>query len=104
MPISDDAGPVAAALNGIPTGFGDQLATAGASSDIIAAARRIEAVAGNLALDTFPSGDLALLVSAAAQIENSNGGAPFPQAKADIIRAYLRFLAGGGKGNDFLGT
>ncbi|NCP15036.1 MAG: hypothetical protein GW858_12880 [Sphingomonadales bacterium] len=104
VPIGSDAGPVAAALNGIPTGFGDQLATAGASSDIIAAARRIEAVAGNPALDTFPSGDLALLVSAAAQIEDSYGGTPFPQAQADIIRAYLRFLAGGGAGSEFLGA
>jgi hypothetical protein len=100
--IGGDAGPVAAAVNGIPTGFGDQLAGAGASSDIVAAARRIEAVVGNPALDTFPSGDLALLVSAAARLEGINGGTPFPQAQADIIRAYLRFLAGGGAGNDFL--
>ena len=100
--IGGDAGPVAAAVNGIPTGFGDQLAGAGASSDIVAAARRIEAVAGNPGLDTFPSGDLALLVAAAARIETLNGGTPFPEAQADIIRAYLRFLAGGGAGEGFL--
>ncbi|MFN3864596.1 MAG: hypothetical protein ACK4RT_09980, partial [Erythrobacter sp.] len=102
VPIGGDAGPVAAALNGIPTGFGDQLAAAGASSDIIAAARRIEAVAGNPLLDTFPSGDLTLLVAAAARLEAAYGGTPFPEAQADIIRAYLRFLAGGGSGNAFL--
>jgi hypothetical protein len=102
VPIADEAGPVAAALNGIPAGFGDQLAVAGASSDIIAAARRIEAAVGNPSLDTFPSGDLALLVAAAARLEDSYGGTPFPAAQADIIRAYLRFLAGGGAGDDFL--
>ena len=100
--IGGDAGPVAAAVNGIPTGFGDQLAGAGASGDIVAAARRIEAVVGNPGLDTFPSGDLALLVAAAARIETLNGGTPFPEAQADIIRAYLRFLAGGGAGDGFL--
>lgn len=100
--IGGDAGPVAAAVNGIPTGFGDQLAGAGASADIVAAARRIEAVVGNPGLDTFPSGDLALLVAAAARIETLNGGTPFPEAQADIIRAYLRFLAGGGAGDGFL--
>ncbi len=102
VPISGDAGPVAAALNGFPAGFGDQLAAAGASSDIIAAARRIEAVAGNPVLDTFPSGDFALLVAAAARLEGSYGGSPFPQARADIIRTYLRFLAGGGARSEFL--
>lgn len=102
--IGGGAGPVAAALNGIPTGFGDQLAAAGASSDILAAARRIEGVAGNPVLDTFPSGDLALLVAAAAQLEGAYGGTPFPAAQADIIRAYLRFLAGGGAGSAFLAS
>lgn len=100
--IGGDAGPVAAAVNGIPTGFGDQLAGAGASGDIVAAARRIEAVVGNPGLDTFPSSDLALLVAAAARIETLNGGTPFPEAQADIIRAYLRFLAGSGAGDGFL--
>ncbi len=102
VPIGGDAGPVAAAVNGIPVGFGDQLAAAGASNDIIGAARRIEAVVGNPSLDTFPSGDFTLLVAAAAQLEGAYGGTPFPEAQADIIRAYLRFLAGGGSGNTFL--
>jgi trimeric autotransporter adhesin len=102
VPIGDDAGPVAAVLNGIPTGFADQLAAAGASSDILAAARRVEAGVGNPVLDNFPSGDLALLVAAAARIDGSYGGTPFPAAQADIIRAYLRFLAGGGAGSEFL--
>ena len=100
--IGGDAGPVAAAINGIPVGFGDQLAGAGASADIVLAARRIEAVVGNPALDTFPSGDLALLVAAAARLESGFGGRPFPEAQADIIRAYLRFLASGGAGSGFL--
>ncbi|WP_296719610.1 hypothetical protein [Erythrobacter sp.] len=100
--IGGEAGPVAAALNGMPLGFGDQLAAAGASGDIIGAARRIEAVVGNPSLDNFPSGDFALLVAAAARLEGSYGGTPFPQAQADIIRAYLRFLAGGGARSEFL--
>ena len=100
--IGGDAGPVAAAINGLPVGFGDQLASAGASADIVLAARRIEAAVGNPSLDTFPSGDLALLVAAAARLETSFGGRPFPEAQADIIRAYLRFLAGGGTGSGFV--
>ncbi|MFL0671754.1 MAG: hypothetical protein ACJLS3_10145 [Erythrobacter sp.] len=100
--IGGDAGPVAAAMNGIPVGFGDQLAGAGASADIVLAARRIEAAVGNPSLDTFPSGDLALLVGAAAQLETSFGGRPFPEAQADIIRTYLRFLAGGRGGGEFI--
>jgi hypothetical protein len=100
--IGGDAGPVAAALNGIPVGFVDQLAGAGASSDILAAARRIEAVVGNPALDTFPSGDFALLVAAAARLENAYGGEPFAEARADIILTYLRFLSEGGAGSKFV--
>ena len=100
--IGDEAGPVAAARNGIPVSFGDQLAGAGASGDIVLAARRIEAAVGNPSLDVFPSGDLALLVAAAARLEGSFGGTPFPAAQADIITAYLRFLAGGGAGSEFV--
>ena len=102
--ISDDAGPVGAALNGIPVTLGDALAGAGASSDIISAARRVELGVGNPTLDTFPSGDLALLVARAAEIEAVYGGSPFRQAQADIIRTYLRFLAEGGAGAQFLSS
>lgn len=104
VPIGGDAGPVAAVRNGIPLGLGDQLAAAGASSDILAAARRIEAVAGNPVLDTFPSGDFALLVAAAGRLEGAYGGTPFPEAQADVIRAYLRFLGNGGAGSAFLAS
>ncbi len=100
--ISEEAGPVAAAANGIPVTLGDALAAAGASSDILGAARRVEQAVGNPALDTFPSGDLVLLIDRAAQIEFANGGSPFPAAQADIIRTYLRFLADGGSGAQFL--
>ncbi len=100
--IGDEAGPFAAAQNGIPVTLGDALAAAGASSDILGAARRVEQGVGNPLLDTFPSGDLALLVARAAEIENANGGSPFPQAQANIIRAYLRFLSDGGAGAQFL--
>ncbi|MDY7097268.1 MAG: hypothetical protein SXU28_03935 [Pseudomonadota bacterium] len=102
--LGGDAGPVAAAQNGIPVVLGDALAAAGASSDILGAARRVELAVGNPSLETFPSGDLALLIARAAQIESSFGGSPFPQAQADIIRTYLRFLAGGGSGAEFLTT
>lgn len=100
--LSGDAGPIGAALNGIPVTLGDALAAAGASSDIIAAGRRVELAVGNPALETFPSGDLALLVSSAAQLEGAYGGIPFNAAQADVIRSYLQFLASGGAGADYL--
>ncbi|MBU1756787.1 MAG: hypothetical protein KJ703_07370, partial [Alphaproteobacteria bacterium] len=62
--LGSEAGPVGAALNGIPVTLGDALAAAGASSDIIAAGRRVELAAANPAIETFPSGDLALLIAA----------------------------------------
>lgn len=100
--ISGDAGPVNAALNGIPVTLGDGLAAAGASSDIIEAGRRVEAAVANPVIDRFPSGDLALLVASAAQLERAYGGRPFNAAQADIIRTYLSFLASGASGADFL--
>jgi len=100
--IGGDAGPVAAALNGIPVTLGDGLAAAGASSDIIDAGRRVEAAAANPSIETFPSGDFALLIAAAAQLEGAYGGRPFNAAQADVIRTYLRFLASGGAQADFL--
>lgn len=98
----DRGGPVAAAENGLPVSLGDALAAAGASSDILGAARRVEAAAANPRIESFPSGDLALLVAAAGRLERAYGGTPFPQAQADIIRAYIGFLADGGSGADFL--
>jgi len=100
--ISGDAGPVNAALNGIPVTLGDGLAAAGASSDIIDAGRRVEAAVANPSIERFPSGDLALLVAVAADLEGAYGGTPFNAAQADIIRSYLRFLASGASGADFL--
>lgn len=102
--IGGDAGPVAAAQNGIPITLGEALAAAGASSDILSAARRVEIAVGNPVIETFPTGDFALLITRAAQIEGAFGGTPFPQAQADIIRAYLRFLADGGSGAQFLSS
>ena len=98
----DRGGPVAAAQNGLPVSLGDALAAAGASSDILGAARRVEAAAANPRLETFPSGDLSLLVAAAGRLERAYGGTPFPQAQADIIRAYIGYLADGGSGAEFL--
>ena len=100
--LGGEAGPVAAAQNGIPVLLGDALAAAGASGDILGAARRVEAAVGNPAIETFPSGDLSLLVAAAAGLETAFGGEPFDAAQADIIRAYIGFLAAGGSGADFL--
>ncbi|KEO89145.1 hypothetical protein EH31_14010 [Erythrobacter longus] len=102
--IGGDSGPVNAALNGIPVTLGDGLAAAGASSDIIDAGRRVEAAVANPSLDRFPSGDLALLVAAAADLERAYGGSPFNAAQADIIRTYLAFLASGASGAEFLTT
>lgn len=100
--ISGDAGPVNAALNGIPVTLGDGLAAAGASSDIVDAGRRVEAAVANPTLNRFPSGDLALLVASAAQLESAYGAAPFNGAQADVIRTYLSFLASGASGAEFL--
>ena len=97
-----EGGPAAAAENGVPVTLGDALAAAGASGDVIAAARRLEAASGNPDLASFPSGDLALLVGYAAELEGLYGGRPFPGAGADIIRTYLGHLAAGGSGATFL--
>lgn len=95
-------GPAAAAQNGLPVTLGDALAAAGASGDVLAAARRVDAALVNPAIETFPSGDFALLVAGAAGLQGAYGGTPFPGAQADIIRAYLGYLAGGRSGADFL--
>ncbi|HMP55774.1 MAG TPA: hypothetical protein PKD92_04290, partial [Novosphingobium sp.] len=97
-----EGGPLAAAENGVPVVLGDALAAAGASGDIVAAARRVQAAVSVPRLETFPRGDLALLVAAAARLEGLYGGRPFNGAQADIIRTYLQFLAGGGSGAQFL--
>jgi hypothetical protein len=97
-----EGGPAAAAQNGVPVTLGDALAAAGASGDVIAAARRVDGAVGNPDLASFPSGDLALLVGYAAQLEGVYGGRPFPGAGADIIRTYLGHLAAGGSGANFL--
>src|SRR3546814_18147778 len=51
-------GPVGAAENGVPVTLGDALAAAGASSDILAAARRVAAAVANPAIETIPRGSL----------------------------------------------
>ena len=95
-------GPAAAAENGVPVVLGEALAAAGASGDIVSAGQRVEAAVVNPSLDTFPSDDLSSLVAYAAQLERLNGGRPFNQAQADVIRTYLRYLAGGGGQAQFL--
>ena len=97
-----DGGPVAAAENGLPVTLGDALAAAGASSDILAAARRVDAAVANPAIETFPSGDMALLVARAGGVAGAYGGTPFPAAQADIVRTYLSWLAAGRPRADFL--
>lgn len=101
VPITS-GGPAAAAQNGVPVVLGEALAAAGAAGDIVSAGQRIEAAVTNPTLETFPSGDLAALVGYAAQIERLYGGTPFDQAQADIIRAYLGYLANGGSQAQFL--
>jgi hypothetical protein len=98
----EQGGPLAAAENGLPVSLGDALAAAGASGDVLASARRVEAAAANPDLATFPTGDLALLVSYSVQLQNAYGGQAFAGAQPDIIRAYLGFLADGGAGANFL--
>ena len=102
LAMGGDAGPVAAARNGLPVTLGDALAAAGASGDILGAARRVEAAVGNPSIETFPVGDLQLLISAAGGLEGAYGGTPFTGAQADIIRTYLQYLANGGAGQNFL--
>ncbi len=98
----DEGGPLAVAENGLPVALGDTLAAAGASGDVVAAARRVEAATANPSIATFPTGDVALLVSYAARLQNAYGGPAFAGARADVIRAYLGYLAGGGSGANFL--
>ena len=100
--MGNNAGPVAAAQNGLPVSLGDSLASAGASGDILGAAKRVEAAVANPSIETFPVGDLQALVEAAARLQNVYGGTSFPAAQADIIRTYLGFLASGNSGADFL--
>ena len=97
-----EGGPAAAAENGLPVVLGEALAAAGASGDIVSAGQRVEAAVVNPTLETFPSDDLSSLVAYAAQLERLNGGRPFNQAQADVIRAYLRYLADGGAQAQFL--
>ncbi|MCY1670137.1 hypothetical protein OVA07_03830 [Novosphingobium sp. SL115] len=97
-----EGGPAAAAENGVPVVLGEALAAAGASGDIVSAGQRIEAAVTNPTIETFPSDDLARLVAHAAQLERLYGGQPFNQAQADVIRAYLRYLAGSGTQAQFL--
>lgn len=97
-----EGGPAAAAQNGVPVTLGDALAAAGASSDILAAARRVDAAVAHPAIESFPSGDLALLVAKAGDVAHAYGGSPFPAAQADIVRTYLAWLAGGGSRAAFL--
>src|SRR3546814_5904437 len=82
--------------------FRAALAAAGASSDILAAARRVDAAVANPAIETFPSGDLARLVASAGGLERAFGGTPFPGAQDDIIRTYIGWLAAGNGRADFL--
>ena len=98
----NSGGPVAAAENGLPVSLGDALAAAGASSDVLAIARRLDAANGNPSLEAYPAGDLAALVGLAANLQGAYGGSPFPAAQADIIRTYLAYLANGGSGAQFV--
>ncbi len=95
-------GPLAAAENGVPVVLGDALAATGASGDIVSAARRVQAAAAEPSLESFPSGDLSLLVGYAARLEGAYGGQPFAGAQADVIRTYLQYLGTGGSGAQFL--
>lgn len=97
-----EGGPAAAAENGVPVVLGEALAAAGASGDIVSSGQRIEAAVANPSLETFPSDDLASLVAYAARLESLYGGRPFNQAQADVIRAYLNYLASGQSQAQFL--
>ncbi len=97
-----EGGAVAAAIHGFPTGFADALAASGAAAELVDAARRAQASAANPSLASFPSGDYALLVAHAARLSAPYGDAAFPGASADIVRSYLRYLADGGSGAEFL--
>ncbi|MFM5908881.1 MAG: hypothetical protein ACKOPO_15035, partial [Novosphingobium sp.] len=102
QPMGGEGGAVAAAVNGVPVVLGDALAAAGASGDVVAAARRVQAASANPSIESYPSGDLALLVAYAGNLGGAYGGRPFNGAAADIIRTYLQYLAGGGSQASFL--
>lgn len=98
-----EGGPAAVAANGLPIALGEALAGAGASGDLIAAARRVEAYDANPTIGAFPSGDYAALIGYAAAAANQfgAGGRAFNGAQADIIRTYFEYLAAGNAGANF---
>lgn len=98
-----EGGAAAVAANGLPIALGEALAGAGASGDLVAAARRVEAYDANPAVGAFPSGDYAALIgyAAAATSPLGAGGRAFNGAQADIIRTYFEYLAAGNAGANF---
>jgi trimeric autotransporter adhesin len=96
-----EGGIAAAAQNGVPVSLGEGLAAIGATGDILAAARRVEAYDHNPTLASFPQGDYVLLTAYAAQAASPYGSAAFRGAGADIVRTYFQFLATGGSASAF---
>lgn len=101
-PASRHGGPAEAAHNGLPLVLGDALAAAGASSDLVSAARRIEAYNQNPRIQTFPGGDYSALAAYATRAASAYGSPSFRGAGADIVLAYFQYLASGRQGSTFL--
>ncbi|MGV8928845.1 MAG: hypothetical protein ACOH1E_03775 [Brevundimonas sp.] len=94
-------GVVAAALNGVPVSLGEALGVVGAQGDIVAAATRLDAYAGNPSLGTFPSGDAALLIAYADRLARALGDDSFEGAGSPLIALYLGYLSEGGDAATF---
>jgi trimeric autotransporter adhesin len=96
-----EGGIAAAAQNGVPVSLGEGLAAIGATGDILAAARRVEAYDHNPTLANFPQGDYSLLTAYATQAASPYGSPAFRGAGTDIVRTYFQYLATGGSANAF---
>ncbi|RIV91442.1 hypothetical protein D2V17_03040 [Aurantiacibacter xanthus] len=91
-----------AAMNGLAVTLGEGLAGVGASGDVVAAARGVEAYLANPALARLPSGDVARLLAYSDRLAAAlGGGSSFKGASPALVNAYLSYLANNGQIGEF---
>ncbi|OYX66033.1 MAG: hypothetical protein B7Y88_06150 [Sphingomonadales bacterium 32-64-17] len=91
-----------AAMNGLAVTLGEGLAGVGASGDVVAAARGVEAYLANPAVARLPSGDVARLLAYSDRLAAAlGGGASFEGASPLLVNAYLQYLANNGQIGEF---
>ncbi|MEN7535656.1 hypothetical protein [Aurantiacibacter flavus] len=91
-----------AAMNGLAVTLGEGLAGVGASGDVVAAARGVEAYLANPALVRLPSGDVDRLLAYSDRLAAAlGGGSSFEGASPALVNAYLQYLANNGQIGEF---